>query len=102
MVRTNAAKSHLKPNAIGMIGFSAGGHLASMTGMLASPGGRPDFLVLGYPAIPNVLAVNASTPRAFLVTADDDTTVNAAEMPAVLCRASRRQGARRAAYLFFR
>jgi hypothetical protein len=30
-----------------------------------------------YPAIPNVLAVNAFTPRAFLVAADDDTTVNA-------------------------
>jgi len=79
LVRTNAAKWSLKPDAIGMMGFSAGGHLAAMTGMLASPDARPDFLILGYPAIPGVLAVTASTPRTFLVAADDDTTVNAAD-----------------------
>jgi acetyl esterase/lipase len=79
LVRTNAAKWRLKPNAIGMMGFSAGGHLAAMVGMLAPPDARPDFLVLGYPAIPAALQVTASTPRTFLVAADDDTTVNAAE-----------------------
>jgi acetyl esterase/lipase len=79
LVRTNAAKWRLKPNAIGMMGFSAGGHLASMVGMLAPPDARPDFLVLGYPAIPAALQVTASTPRTFLVAADDDPTVNAAE-----------------------
>jgi acetyl esterase/lipase len=33
---------------------------------------RPDFLVLGYPLIPNELTVTAETPPAFLVHANDD------------------------------
>jgi acetyl esterase/lipase len=79
LARANAAKWHLKTNAIGVMGFSAGGHLAAMMGMVAPADARPDFLVLGYPAIPASLSVTASTPRTFLVAADDDTTVNAAE-----------------------
>jgi acetyl esterase/lipase len=78
LARENAAKWNLKPNAIGMMGFSAGGHLAAMMGMLAPPDARPDFLVLGYPAIPGVLNVTAETPRTFLFAADDDPTVNPA------------------------
>src|SRR5579883_2412272 len=79
LTRRNAAKWRLRPNAIGLMGFSAGGHLGAMVGMLAPVDARPDFLVLGYPAIPASLQVTASTPRTFLVAADDDTTVNAAE-----------------------
>jgi acetyl esterase/lipase len=79
LARENAAKWNLKQGAIGMMGFSAGGHLAAMMGMLASAEGRPDFLVLGYPAIPPKLQVTSSTPRTFLVAADDDGTVNAAD-----------------------
>jgi acetyl esterase/lipase len=79
LTRANAPKWNLKPTAIGMMGFSAGGHLGAMMGMVAPADSRPDFLVLGYPAIPAGLDVNASTPRTFLVAADDDTTVNAAE-----------------------
>jgi acetyl esterase/lipase len=79
LTRENATKWNLKPNAIGMMGFSAGGHLAAMMGMVAPPDARPDFLVLGYPAIPKVLNVTAATPPTFLVAADDDHTVNAAD-----------------------
>jgi len=79
LTRENASKWNLKPNAIGLMGFSAGGHLGAMMGMIAPPDTRPDFLVLGYPAIPAGLDVTSSTPRTFLVAADDDTTVNAAE-----------------------
>jgi acetyl esterase/lipase len=79
LARANAAKWHLKPNAIGMMGFSAGGHLAAMMGMVAPADARPDFLVLGYPAIPKGLQVTASTPRTFLVAADDDPLVNPAD-----------------------
>ncbi len=57
---------------LGMMGFSAGGHLASMLGMTASGAARPDFLALIYPAIPKELKIDASTPRTFLVHADDD------------------------------
>ena len=79
LTRANAARWHLKPNAIGLMGFSAGGHLGAMVGMLAPADARPDFLVLGYPAIPASLQVTASTPRTFLVAADDDPAVNPAE-----------------------
>ena len=59
-VRYNAAKYHINPNRIGIIGFSAGGHLAAVAGTLfdaGKPGApdpvdrisdRPDFMVLGY------------------------------------------------------
>jgi acetyl esterase/lipase len=79
ITRENAAKWNLKPNAIGMMGFSAGGHLAAMMGMVAPVPVRPDFLVLGYPAIPAGLAVTEATPKTFLVAADDDPLVNPAE-----------------------
>lgn len=78
VTRENASKWNLKPKAIGIMGFSAGGHLAAMMGMTAPEDSKPDFLVLGYPAIPPVLNVTPSTPRTFLVAADDDKTVNAA------------------------
>jgi acetyl esterase/lipase len=76
LTRENAAKWNLKPNAIGMLGFSAGGHLAAMMGMVAPTDAKPDFLVLGYPAIPKILNVTAATPRTFLVAAADDPSVN--------------------------
>lgn len=79
LVRAHAAEWGLKADRIGMMGFSAGGHLAAMTGMVAPAEALPDFLVLGYPAIPKELRVTASTPRTFLVAADDDPTVNPAE-----------------------
>ncbi|HVW10472.1 MAG TPA: alpha/beta hydrolase [Bryobacteraceae bacterium] len=79
LVRKNAARWNVKATAVGLMGFSAGGHLAAMMGMVAPQQSRPDFLVLGYPAIPLVLSVTAQTPRTFLVAADDDPAVNPAE-----------------------
>jgi acetyl esterase/lipase len=72
VVRANAGRWKLRPNAIGMMGFSAGGNLAAFMGMVPGAKTRPDFLVLVYPAIPQGLEVNASTPRTFLAHADDD------------------------------
>jgi len=62
-VRARAAEWHIAPDRIGMMGFSAGGHLASSvsthfdagTADAADPidrvSSRPDFAILGYPVI---------------------------------------------------
>jgi acetyl esterase/lipase len=61
VVRSMATKYGYQPDRVGIIGFSAGGHLAAATGTFFEPGkpdasdpieqqsSRPDFLVLGYP-----------------------------------------------------
>jgi acetyl esterase/lipase len=57
-VRTNASKWNINPVRIGVMGFSAGGHLASTAGthfetpVIQSAGNvRPDFMILIYPVI---------------------------------------------------
>lgn len=62
-VRSHAAEYNIPDDRIGVAGFSAGGHLASLlgthfdSGNPASPdpieraGDRPDFMILGYPVI---------------------------------------------------
>ena len=63
LVRSRSAEYGIAPDRLGVMGFSAGGHLAATTGThfdggnTAAPdgidraGSRPDFLVLGYPVI---------------------------------------------------
>src|SRR5262249_7351285 len=62
-VRLHAADFHLQADRIGIMGFSAGGHLASSAGThfdvakadAADPidraDDRPDFMILGYPVM---------------------------------------------------
>ncbi|BDC49280.1 pectin acetylesterase [Bryobacterales bacterium F-183] len=68
-------KKYPKVRQLGMMGFSAGGHLAAMMAM--SEVGRPDFLALIYPAVPAELRLDAKSPATFLVHAKDDPTVGA-------------------------
>lgn len=65
-VRRNAAKWHVDPRRIGLMGFSAGGHLASTAAthfdnvLVPDPeklSVRPDWLILGYPVISDAPAV---------------------------------------------
>lgn len=100
MVRDSADVWDLNPNDIGIMGSSAGGHLASTIATHATPELRPDFQILFYPVITmdksythmgshdNFLGKDASvelenefsnekqvtkeTPRAFIVYSDDD------------------------------
>ncbi len=59
LIRKNAEKWKVDPKAVGIAGFSAGGHLASTTGthfnkpVIDTRGisVRPDFMVLAYPVI---------------------------------------------------
>lgn len=53
LVRLNAGKFGIKPDRIGVMGFSAGGHLASVlaTHGSSNPQTRPDFQILIYPVI---------------------------------------------------
>ncbi|MEO7144225.1 MAG: alpha/beta hydrolase [Bryobacteraceae bacterium] len=62
-VRANAKQFGLAPDRIGVMGFSAGGHLASTAGThfdsghagsadpVEQAGSRPDFMILAYPVI---------------------------------------------------
>jgi acetyl esterase/lipase len=60
VIRRNAAEWHIDPNKVGVIGFSAGGHLASTlsthyTEKVYDPkdntSARPDFSILIYPVV---------------------------------------------------
>ena len=63
LVRSMAGDFDLSTNRIGMMGFSAGGHLTALTGVSSDSGAsaaadpverassRPDFLILAYPAL---------------------------------------------------
>jgi acetyl esterase/lipase len=60
LVRENAVKWNVDPNKVGIMGFSAGGHLAATasthfskdyTGILPGANVRPDFSILLYPVI---------------------------------------------------
>jgi len=63
LVRSKAEEYHIDANKIGIIGFSAGGHLASTLGThfndkvygkidaIDDLSARPDFMALGYPVI---------------------------------------------------
>ena len=64
LIRSNAKKWNINPNQIGIMGFSAGGHLASTLGThynekeiinsnnpLENISARPDFMALIYPVI---------------------------------------------------
>ena len=61
IIRAHATQWHIDPHHVGVMGFSAGGSLAALSGVHWLPGNpnardplnrfstRPDFLVLGYP-----------------------------------------------------
>ena len=59
IVRENAKKWHVNPDKVGIMGFSAGGHLASSLAVHYDDAKikknkislRPDFQILGYPVI---------------------------------------------------
>jgi len=91
MVRSRAEEWGIDPNKIGILGFSAGGHLASNLAMhfqedayepknvIDKVSGRPDFMILGYTStrLSDESPVTAEIPPAFLFCSSDDGSVPA-------------------------
>ncbi len=103
LVRSRAAEWHINPNDVGIMGFSAGGHLASTVATHSTGDASPNFQILFYPVISmekgtthqgsrtNLLGKNPKrklvneycneqhitkhTPRAFIALAHDDRAV---------------------------
>lgn len=79
LVRRRAAEWNIAPTRVGVIGFSAGGELAALSGMRFDSGNkeavdsverensRPDFQALIYPGSSGRIAVTKDSPPAFLV-----------------------------------
>lgn len=103
IVRARAQEWNIKPNHVGIMGFSAGGHLAATLSTHFDQDTRPDFSILVYPVISmdksiahigsrnnligmqptaalikmysNEFNVTATTPPTFIIHATDDTSV---------------------------
>lgn len=74
VVRARAAEWRVDPTRVGVMGFSAGGHLAALAQNNFESATRPDFAVLCYPAyIGAATAIAKNAPPAFLFVNDDDT-----------------------------
>jgi acetyl esterase/lipase len=78
LVRENSTLWNIDPHRVGMLGFSAGGHL---TAACSNSETRPDFSILIYPAylfkpggteLVDEIHVDPNTPPAFVVQAKDD------------------------------
>lgn len=84
LVRFNAARWNIDPHKIGIMGFSAGGHLASTLGTHFDQGNpaatdsaermscRPDFMILMYPVISFADSVTHKGSREALIGKDQD------------------------------
>lgn len=77
LIRQNAKKYNIKPDQIGVMGFSAGGHLAATLsthfdrGQFASEDAKPNFAILLYPVITFSKEYQHSGSRKKLLGADD-------------------------------
>ena len=103
LVRMNARSWHVSLNDVGIMGFSAGGHLASTIATQSTGDAKANFQILFYPVITMMegyghegsfhnflgdndskkyqkkyssdMHVSRTTPRAFIALSDDDATV---------------------------
>jgi acetyl esterase/lipase len=74
-VRQHAQEYNVKPNQIGILGFSAGGTVAASVAHNYTAESRPDFVApiyLAYEWVPKTNGVPADAPPAFILAASDD------------------------------
>ena len=71
LVRERAAEWNVAPDRVGMLGFSAGGFLATYVGLEAPPAARPDFIVAIYGGDARG-GVGPDAPPLFTLVAADD------------------------------
>ncbi len=95
LVRSRAAEWSINPAAVGIIGFSAGGEVAALTAMRATPGdpaaidsidrlsARPDFQALIYPGKSNLIIPEKGAPPVFLACGATDRPDISEGLPAV-------------------
>jgi endo-1,4-beta-xylanase len=86
LVRSRSAEWRVKPNAVGIMGFSAGGEVAALAAMKYDAGQpdaadpidrlstKPAFQALIYPGAADAIAPDKDSPPAFLACAYDDRT----------------------------
>lgn len=83
VVRSRSAEWGINRDAVGVIGFSAGGELAALAGWRDAVSGgpadpvdrqsvRPSFVALIYPGLPQHGAFSPMTPPTFLLAGDQD------------------------------
>ena len=127
IVRKKAKKYNIDPSKVGVMGFSAGGHLAASASNIPAVKDRPNFSILFYPVVianhytshrgsfRNLLGkgftqadadnfsmeklASENTPPTILLLSDDDTTVPAAGA-AMYYAALRYHGVKAAMYVF--
>ena len=75
LVKQRGAEFGVANGRLGVMGFSAGGELAALTGSRYQGNSRPDFQILMYPGGNlNAISFGKDAPPAFLLVADDDPT----------------------------
>ncbi len=77
-VRANAARFDVRPDRVGMMGFSAGGAVTVWTMLAGHADSRPDFAATIYPGLlPATIAPPAGAPPLFVLVAGDDKLAHA-------------------------
>lgn len=76
LIRERAGEWGVNPQAVGVMGFSAGGHLAALLATGADDSVRPDFIALIYTATPQVVEFAGAVPPAFIAHANNDEGVS--------------------------
>ena len=75
LVRRRAAEWGVRKERIGILGFSAGGWVATAVTLQGRADTRPDFSAPIYAAMPEAITVPPTPPPLFLVHAGDDSSV---------------------------